>query len=266
MSMRRSRRGGGSHSDFASSGEDSFVAVVVTKLTGALLFILLLTMVIMALLPKAVDLGEPEKSSSSESDSSEKPAPLQIATPATLPDAIAGRPYLVALAAIGGRGPVRWSTQGEMPEWLSLDESTGRIGGTPPKQTDKPLPLVFEVSDGKATASQPLRLMVLPGQVPTTIAEALRNLRWPSLPSRAWLEQGVGFLVLWLVHLLSMNLLANLERGLLEESVTPQSTMDAQLSVSKRFATYRLLVRLATLSTMIGLAAWLVIARASTVS
>ena len=42
--------------EFGGSGEDSFVAVVVTKLTGALLFILLLTMVIMALLPKAVDL------------------------------------------------------------------------------------------------------------------------------------------------------------------------------------------------------------------
>jgi hypothetical protein len=42
--------------EFGGSGEDSFVAVVVTKLTGALLFILLLTMVIMALIPKAVDL------------------------------------------------------------------------------------------------------------------------------------------------------------------------------------------------------------------
>src|SRR6516165_5336214 len=53
--MRRSRRGRGSHLEFGGSGEDSFVAVVVTKLTGALLFILLLAMVIMALLPKAVD-------------------------------------------------------------------------------------------------------------------------------------------------------------------------------------------------------------------
>ena len=56
-SMRRNRRGGGSGLEFGGSGEDSFVAVVVTKLTGALLFILLLTMVIMALLPKAVDLA-----------------------------------------------------------------------------------------------------------------------------------------------------------------------------------------------------------------
>jgi hypothetical protein len=83
------------------------------------------------------------------------------------------------------------------------------------------------------------------------------------LPSRAWLEQGVGFLVLWLVHLLGMNLLANLERGSLEETVMAQSDLDTQLSVNKRFTSYRLLVRLATLSAMIGLAAWLVMSRAS---
>ena len=105
--MRRSRRGGGSSSEFGSSGEDSFVAVVVTKLTGALLFILLLTMVIMALLPKAVDQDLAEKSESeSESASDGKDGqPLKIATPTRLPEAIAGRSYLVALAATGGRGP-----------------------------------------------------------------------------------------------------------------------------------------------------------------
>src|SRR5271155_3901750 len=99
--MRRSRRGGGSSSEFGSSGEDSFVAVVGTKLTGALLFILLLTMVIMALLPKAVDQDLAEKSQS-ESDAKEG-QPLKIATPARLPEAIAGRSYLLALAATGGR-------------------------------------------------------------------------------------------------------------------------------------------------------------------
>ena len=57
--MRRNRRNGQAGLEFGGSGEDSFVAVVVTKLTGALLFILLLTMVIMALLPKAVDLPLP---------------------------------------------------------------------------------------------------------------------------------------------------------------------------------------------------------------
>ncbi len=39
--MRRNRRNGHSGMEFGGSGEDSFVAVVVTKLTGALLFILL---------------------------------------------------------------------------------------------------------------------------------------------------------------------------------------------------------------------------------
>ncbi len=106
--MRRSRRSGGSASEFGSSGEDSFVAVVVTKLTGALLFILLLTMVIMALLPKAVDLGQPDQGQADATAGSE-PAPLRITTPTTLPDAIAGRQYLVALAATGGRGTARWS-------------------------------------------------------------------------------------------------------------------------------------------------------------
>ena len=99
--MRRSRRGGHAGLEFGGSGEDSFVAVVVTKLTGALLFILLLTMVIMALLPKAVDLP-----SSPAGEGDESRAPLAIATPETLPEAIAGRPYDVALAADGGRGPL----------------------------------------------------------------------------------------------------------------------------------------------------------------
>src|SRR3954467_14625751 len=101
--MRRSRRGGGSALEFGGSGEDSFVAVVVTKLTGALLFILLLTMVIMALLPKAIDLP-----SSGSGDEKADSLPLAIATPGTLPEAIAGRPYVVALAATGGNGAIRW--------------------------------------------------------------------------------------------------------------------------------------------------------------
>ena len=80
----------------------AFVAVVVTKLTGAFLFILLLTMVIMALLPKAVDLPASDPQAPKP-----EPGTLAIATPESLPEAIAGRPYAVALAASGGRGPLR---------------------------------------------------------------------------------------------------------------------------------------------------------------
>src|SRR3954449_9224274 len=102
--MRRNRRNGHSGMEFGGSGEDSFVAVVVTKLTGALLFILLLTMVIMALIPKAVDLP-----AGGERGSKPETNPLAIATPETLPEAIAGHPYVVSLAATGGKGAPRWS-------------------------------------------------------------------------------------------------------------------------------------------------------------
>src|SRR3954468_9814482 len=101
--MRRSRRGLTGGHEFGGSGEDSFVAVVVTKLTGALLFILLLVMVIMALLPKAVEGPAPGRAPE------EGGVPLAVATPESLPEAIAGRPYVVALAATGGRGPLNWS-------------------------------------------------------------------------------------------------------------------------------------------------------------
>jgi len=256
--MRRSRRGGRSAAEFASSGEDSFVAVVVTKLTGALLFILLLTMVIMALLPKAVDLGSRDDTPR-EADSKEGRAPLRIATPPQLPDAVAGRPYLLALAATGGRGPLSWSVQGSMPAWLAVDEAAGRIGGTPPQETALPLALELTVSDGTERASQPAQLLVLPYQAPASLASSFMGgmgiVRW-----RAWLEQGVGFLVLWLIHLLGMNLLANIERGSLEGDVMAQASEGAQLSIQKRFAGYRLLVRLATLSAMTALAFWLLLA------
>ena len=252
--MRRSRRGGGSGSEFGSSGEDSFVAVVVTKLTGALLFILLLTMVIMALLPKAVDLETAEKSTR-EADG-KKGQPLRIATPTRLPEAVAGRAYLIALAATGGRGPLHWTADGTLPEWLTLDEASGQLAGIPPKETGEPLGLEIGVSDGTETASQPAQLLVLPFQAPARTG-AWWKPRWNAVPWSAWLEQGVGFLVLWLVHLLGMNLMASLERGSLEESALTQGHESGQLSVQKRFAFYRLFVRMATLMAMIALAVWL---------
>jgi hypothetical protein len=253
--MRRSRRGGHSGAEFASSGEDSFVAVVVTKLTGALLFILLLTMVIMALLPKAIDL-EGRDQAAPESNPQDGRAPLRIATPPQLPEAIAGRPYLVALAATGGRGPLTWSVQGNRPPWLAVDQGSGRIGGTPPQATSEPLALELQVSDGAETVSQPAQLMVLPYQVLSLFGsfskDRLTTVRW-----RTWMEQGVGFLVLWLVHLLAMNLLAGVERGTLECDDATGTDDSAQLAINKRFAIYRLLVRLTTVSAMIGLVIWL---------
>jgi preprotein translocase subunit SecG len=261
--MRRSRRGRGSGLEFGGSGEDSFVAVVVTKLTGALLFILLLAMVIMALLPKAVD------SDASERDSAQEGAtgagePLQIATPGTLPEAVAGRTYLVALAATGGRGRPHWAVDGRFPEWLELQESTGRIAGTPPKPIAEPLTFRISAEDGNEVVSQEVRLAVLPWQA-TADARSWWKPHWPVVAWRAWLEQGVGFLVLWLVHLLGMNVLTNLESHALQEVVATEGMDAGRIAIERRFLSYRVLIRLATLSATVGLATWLVWSRARSI-
>ena len=252
--MRRNRRGGGSGQHFGGSGEDSFVAVVVTKLTGALLFILLLTMVIMALLPKAVDLAPPGKDGRAGAE--EPPAPLAILTPETLPEAIAGRPYSLALAATGGRGPLRWTLEGLLPEGLRFDSATGVLDGTPRKGTAQPLTLALRVSDGSAVATRPTRLLVYQSDIPLT-TPAWWKPALPPVPWRAWLDQGVGFLVLWLVHLVGMSALANLERGAGQPSVELGGAGAGSLVVHRRFGTYRILLRLSTLSAMLALGAWL---------
>jgi hypothetical protein len=257
--MRRSRRGKHSGLEFGGSGEDSFVAVVVTKLTGALLFILLLTMVIMALLPKAVDSVVSSRDSAQSGAPSDR-EPLRIATPGSLPDAVAGRPYLVALASTGGHGPPRWSADGPLPVWLTLEESTGRIFGTPPKPTEEPLALPISVGDGTEVVGRSIQLAILPAQS-VAAAGAWWKPRWNAVAWQAWLEQGFGFLVLWLVHLLGMNLLASLERQSVEESVLADGLDTGQIAVNRRFSSYRILVRLATLSATIAMVVWLALSR-----
>lgn len=252
--MRRSRRGGHSGTEFGGSGEDSFVAVVVTKLTGALLFILLLAMVIMALIPK----GDPGREAAGPATAS--PNPLRIATPAALPDSIAGRPYIIALAATGGRGPIRWHLDGQLPEGLILEESSGRILGTPSRPTDKPASFQVVADDGHDEAGQPLELAVLP-PIEMSPVGAWWKPRWPVVASawRSWMEQGVGFLVLWLVHLVGMNLLANLQRHSVDELAVAGDATASLPSLRRRFAAYRLLVRLATISATVGLATWIAV-------
>jgi hypothetical protein len=249
--MRRSRRGGNTGPEFGGSGEDSFVAVVVTKLTGALLFILLLTMVIMALLPKAVDMAP-----ASADRSAAEPATLAITTPESLPEAIAGRPYVVALAASGGRGRLRWSVDGALPEGLAFDAASARIEGTPRAGTPEPVNLLVQASDGTARAAQPTRLSVLQPDRPLSTPS-----RWrpglPPIPWSAWLEQGVGFLLLLLVHFLGMNAVGALERRSLAVAGRDLEPETLRRSTRRRFAVYRLTVRLASLAATGTLAVWL---------
>jgi hypothetical protein len=248
--MRRSRRLGHSGPEFGSSGEDSFVAVVVTKLTGALLFILLLTMVIMALLPKAMDVPSPGEAPSPEG------APLAIATPDRLPEAIAGRPYVLALAATGGRGPLRWAIDGPVPAGLTFDPASGQLRGTPKAGTPGPVSLVLRVSDGNGRASQATNLVVYQSDRPlTTPSKWLPGL--PPIPWRVWLEQGFGFLVLVLVHAVGMNAVAGLERwSTAAVEPGPEAVAEAR-AIRRRFVGYRILMRLATLAAIAGLAFWL---------
>lgn len=251
--MRRSRRGGQVGLEFGGSGEDSFVAVVVTKLTGALLFILLLTMVIMALLPKAIDLPDGAPFSTSRDES----APLAIATPGTLPEAIAGHPYVVALAATGGRGPLHWAVDGHLPDGLSLDPESGRLHGTPRVGTARPAELVLRVSDGEERTSQASRLVVYQSDRPLTTPSWWKP-GLPPVPWRAWLEQGIGFLLLWLVHLVGLGAIASIERGTVGAiAAGPEPDAARLTSARRRFAIYRAIVRLTTLSATIALAVWL---------
>lgn len=249
--MRRSRRLGHSGSEFGSSGEDSFVAVVVTKLTGALLFILLLTMVIMALLPKAIDLPQAAESTPNEAGK------LTITTPEALPEAIAGRPYALALAASGGRGPLRWGVDGPVPEGLSFDASSAQLRGTPKAGTPQPVTLVLRVTDGRERATQATRLVVYQTDRPLTTPSAWKP-GLPPIPWRAWLEQGFGFLVLALVHAVGMNVVGGLERWS-AGAIDPDSATadDEARTLRARFGAYRALVRLASLGAAAGLALWL---------
>ncbi len=257
--MRRNRRGGGSGLEFGGSGEDSFVAVVVTKLTGALLFILLLTMVIMALLPKAVDLAPPGGDNAREGTETE-PVPLSITTPEALPEAIAGRPYAIALAATGGRGPLHWYIEGPLPVGLTFDPASGVLQGTPAKGTPQPLSLSVRVSDGLSIATGSARLVVYQSDRPL-ITPAWWKPGLPPVPWRAWLDHGVGFLVLWLIHLVGMSTLANLERIAVQGSVALEGSDSGSLIVGRRYAIYRNLIRVSTLSAMLVLGVWLWTAR-----
>jgi hypothetical protein len=260
--MRRSRRNGHAGLEFGGSGEDSFVAVVVTKLTGALLFILLLTMVIMALLPKAVDLPLADQETRAP-----ETAKLAIVTPSALPEAIAGRPYTLALAAQGGRGPLQWAVEGKIPEGLTFDPESAQLRGTPRAGTPAPQPLVLRVTDGSSQATQGAQLVVYQSDRPLSLPSKWKP-SLPPIPWHAWLEQGFGFLMLWLVHLVGMTTLGNLQRWSLgkltadgtagNDAVGAETTsVDAERGVRRRFGLYKAFVRLTSLGAALALAAWL---------
>jgi hypothetical protein len=251
--MRHARRKPQWGHEFGGSGEDSFVAVVVTKLTGALLFILLLTMVIMALIPKAVDPAEPANRAAVSGDAR---SPLRITTPAVLPEVIAGRPYTVALAAAGGSGEYRWSIQGELPPGLAFNPASACIEGTAEVGTPQPVELAVTVRDQSSQLTSRVALTVYRPEGALSLPSWIFP-RLPVIPWRSWLEQGFGFLLLALMHLLGMNALTALQRW----ATRRVDDVGNATAVRSRFVLYRSGVRLASLSAGLSLCAWLWSAR-----
>ena len=115
----------------------------------------------------------------------------------------------------------------------------------------------MRVSDSSTQAAQETRLLVYQSDKPLT-TPAWWKPGIPPVPWRAWLEQGFGFLVLWLVHVVGMNTLGGLQRWSLGGlAADPQATEDDLHAAARRFATYRWAVRLASLSAAAALGAWL---------
>jgi len=77
--------------------------------------------------------------------------PLAITT-TSLPTGVIGQPYSATLSATGGTSPYTWSkTSGSLPPGLTLNSSTGVIGGTPTEGGNFNN-LQFEVTDSASPA------------------------------------------------------------------------------------------------------------------
>jgi hypothetical protein len=79
-----------------------------------------------------------------------KISPLNITT-TTLPDGTVGTPYDQTLQASDGTAPLKWSVKPALPTPLTLDATTGKIGGIPTAPTAKTT-YKFTVTDSATPA------------------------------------------------------------------------------------------------------------------
>ena len=246
--MRRSRRGGGFHQEFGGSGEDSFVAVVVTKLTGALLFILLLTMAIMALIPKAEEAGK------IRSTDEKKSAGLVLNLPKELPEGIDQRSYQYTFSVRGeSTGPLVWAIEGNLPEGLTFDSQSGQISGRADVEKTETTDLKVQVSDGQHVASGSTHLSVWK---PDTTFSALEDsaekdqAKIPEQLLQHLIANGFGFALIWLGHFSGMGVIHRFENEFQSNQIQSDTN-------GNRFRTYRILLWLLTLICT-GLIAYLI--------
>jgi preprotein translocase subunit SecG len=206
--MRRSRRGTGFHQELGGSGEDSFVAVVVTKLTGALLFILLLTMVIMALVPKA------DQAMTQTEAESANPPELVLELPENLPEAVVGRPYQYTFSVRGSStAKLQWSISEKLPEGILLNTDQGSVYGQIAKASGNELFLTVQVSDGSRVASGQTRLPVWNPEQSLASTSQLISTSRAQLSMQSWISNGFGLALIWLGHLSGLGVIDRLESG-----------------------------------------------------
>lgn len=248
--MRRNRRGGGFHQEFGGSGEDSFVAVVVTKLTGALLFILLLTMVIMALIPKA-----DQAAAIAKDDRPDAPT-LTLEVPETLPEAILGRRYEYAFSVRSGSDrPLVWSIRDPLPNGLSFDTQKGRLIGSVRDDATESVALTIQVTDGRTVAGAVTTLPVWnPEKAVASVSTSESHLLGRSDPAiEAWLSQGFGLALIWFGHIAGMGVVGRMQNH-------GQAIENESAGVS-RFGIYRAAIRLMSLGLSGFLIYWMIIQR-----
>jgi hypothetical protein len=117
-----------------------------------------------------------------------KSASLLVITSAggALPDAIVGKPYSIALQAMGGTAPFSWSiTLGQLPSGLTLS-TVGVLSGTPTIANPAPTALTVQVQDSGSPAQYkslaftirvPAPLLITPasGALPDALANVAYN-------------------------------------------------------------------------------------------
>jgi hypothetical protein len=97
-------------------------------------------------------------------------------TTASLPSGTVGTAYNATLAATGGVTPYQWSVDA-LPAGLTLNASTGAIGGTP--TAPGTFPVLAQVTDAQSpadVASRSLSIVIAPAPAPNPLAITTSNL------------------------------------------------------------------------------------------
>lgn len=84
-----------------------------------------------------------------------------ITTASPLPDAVPETPYSEALAQSGLTGTLTWGVAGgltELPDWLSLNTTTGTLFGTPPEDAEGPYTFTITITNGTDTCEKEFTL------------------------------------------------------------------------------------------------------------